>query len=403
MARRNCPKTSRLPWENSWRSGRNGAAGWKAPASPRTSGWLSEVRELKGAQSGQKLVLYAIDEIATGKDGSERIYLTPPADVAKPKAMILAPLIEGLRQQINPAGDGVEYIDQAGQALLEADAFRMWNNVFKEYVGSHYGGSYNTATLYPRYRFFIPGIQAGFFLLDKTLSLKQIHFLEQTLELYNAAIFEPLKPEFFGEKKVYVIVDSITEIPNASGLASEGIAVLARSDLFHFKDDLAATIAHEAAHVMQVISKTDKCAYEIGDGTIPPGFKEWTAGYLIDAIKAGRIGAEHADLWMFVKLKSGKSAIAQAEDAITNKGKTYWDYCTPGPAQVEIINTLGKSLKVVLRGPTPKTVTINAGGSLTIEIEPGAYEYELIVAGYETLTGSRVFSSGPDTWQITRN
>jgi hypothetical protein len=156
---------------------------------------------------------------------------------------------------------------------------------------------------------------------------------------------------------------------------------------------------------MQVQSKTDKCAYEIGDGTIPPGFKEWTAGYLIAAIKEGRIGAEHADLWMYVKLKSGKSVIAQTEDAITNKGKSYWTYCSPkgGPAQVEIINTLDKPLTVVLRGPTPKTVTIAAGGKLTIELDPGNYEYELIVPGYEKLTGSCVFSSGPDTWRITRS
>ncbi len=322
-------------------------------------------RQLKGALSGQKLVLYAIDEIATEKEGSQRLYLPIPADLARPKAMVLAPRIEGLRQQIDAAGDGVEYIDEGGTALLKVDAFRMWNNVFVDYVAPRYGGSYKIATLYPRYRFFIPGIQAGFFLLDKNLSLKQILFLEQTLELYNAAVFEPLKPEFFGEKKVYVIVESITEIANASGLASEGIAILDKGDLFHYKDDLAATIAHEAAHVMQVQSKTDKCAYEIGDGTIPPGFKEWTAAYLIAAIKEGRIGAEHADLWMFVKLKSGKSVIAQVEDAITNKGKSYWTYCSPkgGPAKVEIINTLDKPLTVVLRGPTPKTVTIAAGGS----------------------------------------
>ena len=260
--------------------------GWLTSARIPTYERLAfKVRQLKGAQSGRKLVLYGLDELSTQKEGSERIYLPPPADMAKPRALILAPRIEGLRQQISAAGDTVEYLDDQGQPLLKVDAFRMWNNTFIEYVQSRYGGSNKAATLFPRFRFFIPGVEAGFFLLEKNLSLKQIIFLEKTLELYNSPALEPLKTHFFAEKKIYVVVAAITEVPNASGLASAGIAVLDQGDLFHYQDDLAATIAHEAAHVMQVMSKTDRCAYEIGDGTIPAGFKDWTADHLVSAIE----------------------------------------------------------------------------------------------------------------------
>jgi hypothetical protein len=381
--------------------------GWLASARiPSHEKLAFRVRQLKRAQSGRRLVLYGLDELSTQKEGSERIYLPPPGDLAKPKALILAPRIEGLRQQISATGDMVEYLDNQGQPLLKVDAFRMWNNTFLEYVEPRYGGSNMVATLFPRFRFFIPGIEAGFFLLEKNLSLKQIIFLEKTLELYNAPALEPLKPHFFAEKKIYVVVPAITEVANASGLTSAGVAVLDRGDLFHYKDDLASTIAHEAAHVMQVKSKANRCAYEIGDGTIPNGFKDWTADHLVSAIEAGQVGAAHVSLWIYVKLKSGKSSIDETEDAITSKGKDYWDYCTPSGdrlAHVEIINTLDKPLKVVLRGPTPQTVTVNPGASLTIDIAPGDYQYELIVTGYTTLTGKRSFSTGPDTWRILRS
>ncbi len=380
--------------------------GWLTSARLPTYEKLAfKVRQLKGAQSGRRLVLYGRDEVSSQKEGSERIYLPPPGDVVKPKALILAPGIEGLRQQISAAGDTVEYLDDQGQPLLRVDAYRMWNNTFLEYVQSRYSGSNRTATLFPRFRFFIPGVEAGFFLLEKNLTLKQIIFLRKTLELYNVPTLAPLKPHFFAEKKTYVVVAAITEVANASGLASAGVAVLDRGDLFHYKDDLAATIAHEAAHVMQVMSKADRCAYEIGDGTIPGGFKDWTADHLVSAIEGGQIGAEHVALWMYFRLKSDPSAIKETEDAITSKGKNLWDYCTPQGdqlAHVQIVNTLDKPLKVVLRGPTPKTVTINPGSSLTIDIEPGDYQYELIVSGYATLTGSRTFSNGPDTWRILK-
>jgi hypothetical protein len=279
----------------------------------------------------------------------------------------------------------------------------MWSNVFLEYVEARYGGSYKAAYLFPRFRFYVPGVEAGFFLLDKSLTLDQIVFLKNTLELYNAPALKPLKSRFFAEQKTYVVVATITAVSNASGLASAGVAVLDRGDLFDNENDLAATIAHEAAHVMQVMSNTDKCAYEIGNGTIPDGFKEWTADQLVSAIEKGQIGAKHVDLWVYVKLGSEKTIIKDTEEAITSKGKFYWDYCAPkgkALAHVEIINTLDKPLTVILRGPNLKTIKINAGASLTIDIEPGTYQYELVVAGYGTATGTRTFNSGPDTWRI---
>jgi hypothetical protein len=200
-----------------------------------------------------------------------------------------------------------------------------------------------------------------------------------------------------------VVVGTITAVSNASGLASAGVAVLDRGDLFQYENDLAATIAHEATHVMQVMLNTGDCAYEIGSGTIPDGFKEWTADQLVLAIEEGQIGAEHVALWVHVKLGSEKSILKDTEEAITSQGKFYWDYCAPkgiALAHVEIINTLDKPLKVILRGPNIKEITINAGGSFTIDIEPGTYQYELIIAGYGTATGTRTFNSGPDTWRI---
>jgi len=381
------------------------------------SGWLTsaripsyetltfQVQEFRDAPAGQELTLYAYDEASTQKEGAPRLYLPPPPELDQPKALILAPRIEGLSQRISQTGAEVEYLTEREQPLLRVDAFRMWNNVFMDYIRQRYAGSYKVATLYPRFRFFIPEVSSGFFLLDKNLSLEQINFLEQTLELYNAPGLEPLKAKFFAEKMIYMVVGNITDIPNASGLTSAGVIILDRGDLFHLKDDLAAVIAHEATHVLQVDSITARCAYEIGDGTIPPGFEDWMADQLLVAIEAGKIGAEHTELWVYFKLDSGDTAIQSSRDAILSQGKNYWDYCSPGGsalAEVEIINQLGKPLKVILRGPTPKTITIRAGGSVTIEIEPGDYEYELIVTGYEPLRGFRSFSAGSNPWRVYR-
>jgi hypothetical protein len=103
--------------------------GWLASARMPTYEKLAfRVRQLKGAQAGPRLVLYGLDELSTQKEGAERIYLPSPVDLAKPKALILAPRIAGLRQQISADGQAVEYIDGEGQPLLAADAFRLWNN-----------------------------------------------------------------------------------------------------------------------------------------------------------------------------------------------------------------------------------------------------------------------------------
>lgn len=70
-------------------------------------------------------------------------------------------------------------------------------------------------------------------------------------------------------------------------------------------------------------------------------------------------------------------------------------------AQVIITNNLPYAITIKLRGPEYKTVTVQALSEYEIQIQPGTYEFSLSAAGYNTLTGTRVFDPGENTWTFT--
>ena len=69
-------------------------------------------------------------------------------------------------------------------------------------------------------------------------------------------------------------------------------------------------------------------------------------------------------------------------------------------AHVKLINRLGVSLKIKLRGAELKTVTVLGGSSMEFDIAPGTYDYTLSATGYLPSTGTKTFESGDNTWTI---
>jgi hypothetical protein len=257
---------------------------------------------------GDRVVLYGQE----GSSAQPRLFLKAHDRNGKAVALVLAPAMDRLHQEIGPDGEYVLYLDARGRTLLYADARPLdpgqpKEKALKDRLDGLYGdGDYATASIYPRFFYPAPGVQAGFYAIDQTLTYPQVLLLREALDLFDRPVLAPFKPEIFASGIAYLVVERISE---AAGLTYTGTDVveLNRRDLFGNKYDLASVIAHEGSHVLQGGLKSgDGCdailRREIGDGTIPQGFSNWTAEQVLEAVKALRIGAYHVSLWTLTKL-----------------------------------------------------------------------------------------------------
>ena len=73
---------------------------------------------------------------------------------------------------------------------------------------------------------------------------------------------------------------------------------------------------------------------------------------------------------------------------------------TPRIAHVTVTNNLTVNLTAKLRGPENKTFTLFASSTMEFDIQPGEYSFSLSAPGYQTLTGTRSFVAGENTWTI---
>jgi hypothetical protein len=176
---------------------------------------------------------------------------------------------------------------------------------------SLYGWSdFANNNIYPRYHYALPGVEASFYALEENLSYNQIVLLRETLELFDRPWLEAFKPAIFNAKNAFVIYD---QIDIASGITYSGTGVIGidRRDLFGNKYVLASVLAHEGAHVIQGelgddATCNDVLWREIGDRTIPPGFLNWTAEELLQAVEDTQVGAYHVSLWILERLGLGE-------------------------------------------------------------------------------------------------
>ena len=272
----------------------------------------------------QNYVLYLYDEALFLQNGAEQLYLPQHPAGESLTGILLAPVIEGYRQQISSDGEYVEYLDQKDEVVVMMDAYSIVSyqkdKLFSKLVRLY--PKNKKLAIFPRYLFPVQEMKAGWYDLHKVLSPTQILSLRETLELFDRPSLEGLIPTFFGEEVSYFIVDRIDD---ASGYASAKIIHLDRKDLFGDKIILAGVIAHEAAHTFQPLPY--RCRAEIGLGVIPNEFYGWDAQELIEHIKLMDIGAEHAELWVWNKLSASKWLIDLSTHAIQVQGKGLWSYC----------------------------------------------------------------------------
>jgi hypothetical protein len=274
------------------------------------------VKEFSGGPAGKTLTVYAIEEKISQGEGAERLFLIAHGPNGESKALVLAPKIVGLGQQIAEDGESVLYTDKSGtRALLVVDARPLGGEApqekqLKELLDKLYGSdsAYAQVSIYPRYQYPLPNGEVLFYGIDQTLTYNQVVLLRESLDLFNRPVFEPLKAYLFTNNDAYTVID---KLGLAAGLTFTGTGVveLDRRDLFSNKYYLASVIAHEGSHVLQgplTTSGSAMCAdlmrREVGDHTIPTGFFNWTADQLEQAIQDGKIGAYHVSLWVLTKL-----------------------------------------------------------------------------------------------------
>jgi hypothetical protein len=226
----------------------------------------------------------------------------------------LAPVINGLNLKPDQLAGTAEYLDSQGRSVLLVEALPLNDGSehaiqLKKLLDQIYGPSspYAQNGVYPRFRYPLPGIQAGFFAVDANLSASQVLLLKEALDLFSRPVFADMQPDLFDPGIAYVLIDKISGDTAGLTYAGTGVVELDRRDLFGNKYLLASVIAHEGSHVLQGAEASDaSCAdrlqREVGNQTIPGGFYQWDAATLLQAIKNGQIGAYHVSLWMLTHL-----------------------------------------------------------------------------------------------------
>ncbi len=249
-----------------------------------------------------------------------RPYLVARDAKYRPAGLLLAPEIDGLVPVIDAQAAMVDYLDAKGRVVLKADARQLENyewrasNAKKQitsdqvlfltlqdaYAKNH---AYSKTGLFPRYYFPVEGVEVGFFLLERSLSLVQLYHMNEALQLFDAPDLQPLKAAFFGRDNSVVIY---AQLRGVLGLTYSGTHVmeLNRKDLLGNRYQVASVLAHEGSHVLQGapsrfydVCKT-KLAYEVGNMKIPDGFLEWGPETLLQHVRDQSIGAYHVSYWV---------------------------------------------------------------------------------------------------------
>ena len=306
------------------------------------------VAEFTSAEGVVQQIPYVVNEQA-GQDGSEeQLFLIAHSADGQPQALLLAPPIQGLRQQPGPDGRYVYYYDEKGNWLLRADARPLdkENNVEEaliEMLGENDADSlYRQADIYPRFYFNLPGVPSSFFLVEK-LTLNQIKLLIATFQAFDQEPFAGLKEFTFtpGDNVPFLI--SREDHPFAAALAlpmggdpRRGIILLYSRNLFASKYETVGSIAHEVVHIWQGAppgcdKPQGRLEREIGQGAVPADLYDWEARQIIEqASQSRQLGAYHMSLWVAMHYN------------LQDAAKFYRSIITTGTANGQSIINCGK-------------------------------------------------------------
>jgi hypothetical protein len=277
------------------------------------------VNEIPDAQGSSKPMLYAVQKDADPKSKQNQLFLIAHDKKGGPTALVLAPIIEGLSQRPGAEGEYVEYVLETGEWLLRADARPLDKNLptqealIEMLKENDSAKEYQQASVYPRFYFNIPEIASAFYLIEK-LTLNQLKLLISVFDTFNQEKFAALKPFIFppGEEVAYLVSREPHALAAAlalpmGGTPPQGIILLYSKNVFSSKYETASGLAHEAVHISQGTppgcdDPQGRLKREIGDGTIPDDFYDWSAEQIIQAARNGQIGAYHMSLWMSLRL-----------------------------------------------------------------------------------------------------
>ena len=235
--------------------------------------------------------------------------------LTEPTSDFPAPVINGLNLKSGEQAGSAEYLDSQGRIILLVEALPLNDGSeqsvqLKKLLDKIYGPSspYVQSDVYPRFRYPLLGVQAGFFAVDANLTASQVLLLKDALDLFSRPTFAAMQPDLFNSGIAYVLIDKIPGDTAGLTYAGTGVVELDRRDLFGNKYLLASVIAHEGSHVLQgpeasKASCAEQLKREVGDQTIPASFIQWNAAALLQAIKGGQIGAYHVSLWMLTRLR----------------------------------------------------------------------------------------------------
>ena len=252
------------------------------------------VEEPSDPDSGDQMppILFIVDENYTTKE-EQRLFLIARDASQDGIALVLATEIEGLVQRISPDGEYVEYVDEKDRLLLKADANAEIKSESEE--------TYQMGI--PRY--FFEGMQASLYGLE-SISLLQIRWTRDAFNIFfNNPKYDAFEPYIWGADNNYAIDRSLEEFAGVASSVTRMSRINPKNvgNLLYF----ASTIAHEAAHQIQFLKwdsdHQTQCRLEIGDGTIPQNFWNWTAEEIITALESDQpIGAYHISAWMLNQL-----------------------------------------------------------------------------------------------------
>jgi hypothetical protein len=306
---------------------------------------LSETKDMNSDGIHVKVIIFQdtlgkesiLPYLVRDNDGDNQYFLYARDQSDQIIALIPAPMITGLKQQISLDGENIDYLDPRGRVMLHADAFELpleevnvlsediMNNTTQKddpfkvmlITGNHAYAEF-PKNVFPRYKVALDGIDSYFYGLDTSLTDKQIVLLNEAFEIFNRSEFLPFKQIFQSNVSVFMLDD----LGTASGMnyTGTGVIVIDRIDLFGNRYLLASVLAHEGAHVLQdhIPNGKDQCSglqqMEIGSMSIPEDFYIWSADQVIEGIESQLLGAYHVSLWMLSKL--GYSNLKFLRDAI---------------------------------------------------------------------------------------